>query len=111
MIGCIHSLQDTTHEGGFAERMTEESVSKSTERPTGEVVVKQELDCRGLNCPLPIIKTKKAIDGLASGEVLKMIATDPGSIPDVNAFSRRTGHELVSSEESDGEHTFLLRKK
>ena len=93
------------------ENTTEEPVSKSDELPTSELVVKQELDCRGLNCPLPIIKTKKAIDGLASGELLKMIATDPGSIPDINAFTRRTGHELVNSEESDGEYTFLLRRK
>ncbi len=93
------------------EKMTEEPVIKSDALPTSEVVITQELDCRGLNCPLPIIKTKKAIDGLTSGEVIKMIATDPGSIPDIKAFTRRTGHELVNSEESDGEYTFLLRRK
>ena len=93
------------------EKIAEEPVGKTSQAAEDEVVVKQELNCRGLRCPLPIIKTKKAIDGLASGEVLKMIATDPGSIPDIEAFTRRTGHELVNSEESDGEYTFLLRRK
>ncbi|MDP6967024.1 MAG: sulfurtransferase TusA family protein, partial [Candidatus Marinimicrobia bacterium] len=53
----------------------------------------QELDCKGMNCPLPILKTKKTMDGMNSGEILKMVATDPGSINDVNAFTKRTGHE------------------
>ena len=70
----------------------------------------QELDCKGLNCPLPILKTKKAIDGMTSGEVLKMIATDPGSINDVNAFTKRTGHELLESIAEDGDYTFFIRK-
>ena len=69
-----------------------------------------ELDCKGLNCPLPILKTKKAIDGMTSGEVLKMIATDPGSINDVNAFTKRTGHELLESIAEDGDYTFFIRK-
>ncbi len=70
----------------------------------------QELDCKGLNCPLPILKTKKAIDGMTSGEVLKMIATDPGSINDVNAFTKRTGHELLESIAEDSDYTFFIRK-
>ena len=70
-----------------------------------------ELDCRGLNCPLPVLKTKKAIDGLASGQVLKMIATDPGSINDMNAWSNRTGNELVESEQNGGDFVFYVRKK
>jgi tRNA 2-thiouridine synthesizing protein A len=69
-----------------------------------------ELDCRGMNCPLPILKTKKAIDGLEVGQVLRMIATDPGSIPDVAAFSRRTGHEILEQSEGGGEYSFLIRK-
>ena len=69
-----------------------------------------ELDCRGLNCPLPILKTKKAMNGLSSGDLLKMVATDPGSIPDVAAFSRRTGNEIVEQSEGGGEYVFLLRK-
>ena len=55
------------------------------------------MDCSGMNCPLPVLKTKKAIDGMNSGEILKMISTDPGSINDVNAFTKRTGHELLES--------------
>jgi tRNA 2-thiouridine synthesizing protein A len=68
------------------------------------------LDCSGMNCPLPILKTKKAIDGMNSGEILKMISTDPGSINDVNAFTKRTGHELIESIAEDGDYTFFVRK-
>jgi len=68
------------------------------------------MDCSGLNCPLPILKTKKAIDGMNSGEILKMISTDPGSINDVNAFTKRTGHELLESIAEDGDYTFFIRK-
>ncbi len=69
-----------------------------------------ELDCRGLNCPLPILRTKKALQDLAAGDLLKMVATDPGSVPDVAAFSRRTGHEVVHQSEGGGEFVFYLRK-
>lgn len=69
-----------------------------------------ELDCRGMNCPLPILKTKKAIGSIELGQILKMVATDPGSIPDVAAFSRRTGHETVQQTEGDGEYTFWIRR-
>ena len=68
------------------------------------------MDCSGLNCPLPIRKTKKAIDGMNSGEILKMISTDPGSINDVNAFTKRTGHELLESIAEDGDYTFFIQK-
>ncbi|MCK4577328.1 MAG: sulfurtransferase TusA family protein [Candidatus Marinimicrobia bacterium] len=54
----------------------------------------QELDCQGMLCPLPILKTKKAIDELSSGQVLKMVATDAGSVNDINAWVRQTGNEL-----------------
>jgi tRNA 2-thiouridine synthesizing protein A len=71
----------------------------------------QELDCSGLACPMPILKTKKAVDALQSGQVLKMIATDPGSLPDVQAWTSKTGHELVSHEQSGEKFTFYIRKK
>ena len=71
----------------------------------------QELDCRGMACPRPILKTKKAIDALSSGQVLKMTATDPGSVNDMNAWSRRTGNELVDSTQGGGEFVFYVRKK
>jgi tRNA 2-thiouridine synthesizing protein A len=72
--------------------------------------VAQELDARGLNCPLPILKAKKAINGINSGEVLKIIATDPGSVKDFEAFTKQTGHELIETSENGGEFTFLIKK-
>ena len=68
------------------------------------------MDCSRMNCPLPILKTKKALDGMNSGKILKMISTDPGSINDVNAFTKRTGHELLESIAEDGDYTFFIRK-
>ncbi len=70
----------------------------------------QELDCKGLNCPLPILKTKKKVDTMETGQVLKMEATDPGSISDMNAWTRRTGNELVSHSEDSGIYTFFIKK-
>ncbi len=72
--------------------------------------VAEELDARGLNCPLPILKAKKAINKINSGEVLKIIATDPGSVKDFEAFTNQTGHELIESSEAGGEFTFLIKK-
>jgi len=74
------------------------------------ITADETLDCSGLACPMPILKTKKAIDALAVGQVLKMIATDPGSESDMNAWTSRTGHELVEHEVSDGTYTFYIRK-
>lgn len=70
----------------------------------------QELDARGLNCPLPILRAKKAINGLESGQVLRIIATDPGSVKDFEAFAKQTGNVLMDSSESGGEFTFLMKK-
>ena len=71
----------------------------------------KELDARGLSCPLPILKTKKALNDLASGQVLKVVATDPGSIKDMQAFANQTGNPLVSQSEHGKEFVFYLRKK
>ena len=71
----------------------------------------RELDARGLNCPLPILRTKKAITELSTGQVLKVVATDPGAVKDFQAFSRQTGNELLSSAEGAGEYTFYLKRK
>jgi tRNA 2-thiouridine synthesizing protein A len=71
----------------------------------------KELDARGLNCPLPILRTKKALTHLSSGQVLKVLATDPGAVKDFQTFSRQTGHELVSHGEANKEFTFFMRKK
>lgn len=76
-----------------------------------EINVDAELDCRGMSCPIPILKTKKAIDGLTTGQILKLIATDPGSVNDIDAWTRRTGNELVDSNTSNSEYVFFLRKK
>ena len=71
----------------------------------------KELDARGLNCPLPILRTKKALADLASGQVLKVLATDPGAVKDFQTFSRQTGHELLSHDEANREFTFFMKKK
>lgn len=71
----------------------------------------QELDTRGLSCPLPILKTKKSLNGLASGQVLKIVATDPGSVKDMQAFARQTGHVLMSANEDNKEFVFYMKKK
>ena len=71
----------------------------------------KELDARGLNCPLPILRTKKALADMASGQVLKVLATDPGAVKDFQSFSRQTGHELVSHGEENREFIFFMKKK
>ncbi len=70
----------------------------------------QELDARGLNCPLPVLKAKKALNGMASGDVLKIMSTDAGSVKDFEAFAKQTGHELVDTSEVGDEFHFLLKK-
>ena len=70
----------------------------------------QELDARGLNCPLPILRAKKTLNGMAAGDVLKIIATDPGSVKDFQAFATQTGNQLVDSSEVNGEFHFFLKK-
>jgi tRNA 2-thiouridine synthesizing protein A len=70
----------------------------------------QELDCSGMACPMPILKTKKAVDALHLGQVLKMIATDPGSLPDVQAWTAKTGHELLSHQEDGNKFIFYIKK-
>ena len=71
----------------------------------------KELDARGLSCPLPILKTKKALNDLASGQVLKIVATDPGSVKDMQAFSNQTGHSLLASTEENKAFVFFLQKR
>jgi tRNA 2-thiouridine synthesizing protein A len=71
----------------------------------------QELDASGLNCPLPILRTKKALAGLQAGQILRIIATDPGSVKDFEAFAKQTGNELLESSEQAGKFYFRLRKK
>jgi len=70
----------------------------------------QELDCSGLACPMPILKTKKAVDGLQVGQTLKMISTDPGSLPDVQAWTSKTGQELLGHEQDGAKFIFYIKK-
>ena len=70
-----------------------------------------ELDARGLSCPLPILRTKKSLSAMSPGQVLKVTATDPGSIKDMEAFSRQTGNELLSASEENGEYIFYMKRK
>jgi tRNA 2-thiouridine synthesizing protein A len=71
----------------------------------------RELDARGLRCPLPILRCKKGMAEIEGGQVLKVLATDPGAVKDFQAFCKQTGHELLSLEEQDKEFTFYLRKR
>ncbi|MDP7563192.1 MAG: sulfurtransferase TusA family protein [Arenicellales bacterium] len=69
-----------------------------------------ELDARGLNCPLPILRAKKTLNSMTGGQILKIVATDPGSVKDFEAFANQTGNELVESSEQGTEFHFLLKK-
>lgn len=69
-----------------------------------------ELDASGLNCPLPILRAKKAIAALGDGQTLKIIATDPGSVKDFEAFCKQTGNTLLSSAEEGGKFLFMIKK-
>lgn len=74
--------------------------------------IDHEVDARGMSCPLPILKAKKALAGMSSGQVLKVLATDPGSLRDFQAFSRQTGNELLSQETlPQQEFIHLLKRK
>jgi tRNA 2-thiouridine synthesizing protein A len=71
----------------------------------------QEVDFSGLACPMPVLKTKKAIDALQNGQVLKMISTDPGSVPDIKAWTAKTGHTLLGHEQNGAQFVFYIQKK
>ena len=71
----------------------------------------KSLDARGLNCPMPLLKAKKALNELQPGDILDVVATDPGSVRDFRVFSEQSGHALLTSSESDGEYFYRLQKK
>ena len=73
--------------------------------------IDREVDARGLNCPLPILRTKKALNDMNSGQVLRILATDPTAVRDFQAFAKQTGNELLQHVEQDGVFTFLLRRR
>jgi tRNA 2-thiouridine synthesizing protein A len=74
-------------------------------------VWQKDLDARGLNCPLPILKAKKALAEMQSGEVLRIVATDSGSVRDFQAFAKQTGNALLAHSQNGLEFTFLMRRK
>jgi tRNA 2-thiouridine synthesizing protein A len=71
----------------------------------------KEIDTRGMNCPLPILKAKKALADMSSGDVLKVVATDPGSVRDFQAFARQTGNELIEQSSANDEFVHYLRRR
>ena len=73
--------------------------------------VSKEIDTRGLNCPLPILKAKKALTEMASGELLRVVSTDPGSVRDFQAFARQTGNELVEQSTAGADFMHVLRRR
>ncbi len=73
--------------------------------------VTHELDVKGLNCPLPILRTKKALSEMDSGQVLRVLATDPGSVKDFAAFARQTGNELLEQKEDGNVFEYLIKRK
>ena len=75
------------------------------------MIAQKELDARGLNCPLPILRTKKTLNEMQTGTVLRVLATDPASIKDFQAFSRQTGNQLLQQSEADGVYQFYLQRK
>ncbi|MGE5850706.1 MAG: sulfurtransferase TusA family protein [Candidatus Methylomirabilota bacterium] len=68
------------------------------------------LDCRGTLCPMPVIRVSQAIKKIAMGQVIEMLTTDPGSVPDMQAWSKQTGHELMNRNEREGVYTFHIRR-
>ena len=73
--------------------------------------IHKEIDTRGLNCPLPILKAKKALSTMESGQLLKVLATDPGSVRDFQAFARQTGHTLVEQTSTDAQYVHVLKRR
>ncbi len=73
--------------------------------------IHKEIDTRGLNCPLPILKAKKALADMESGQLLRVVATDTGSVRDFQAFAKQTGNELVEQQQSGEEYIHVLRRR
>lgn len=75
-----------------------------------EIQIAATLDCRGLTCPMPVIKLSKAIRTIEKGAVLEMLATDPGSVPDLDAFQKQTGHAVIEQSQAGGVFRFLVKR-
>ena len=78
---------------------------------TTELHIDREIDTRGLNCPLPILKAKKALNDMASGQLLKVVSTDPGSLRDFQAFARQTGNELMDQQTAGTDFIHVLKRR
>ena len=96
-------------------RLSRDEIATGLGRPStgGENAIAnfdEELDASGLNCPLPILRAKKALNTLDSGKILRIIATDPGSVKDFEAFAKQTGNALLESKEVGGKYEFLIKK-
>jgi TusA-related sulfurtransferase len=75
------------------------------------ILIDREVDARGLTCPLPILRAKKALAGMASGQMLKVLATDPGAARDFAAFAKQTGNEIIESSQQDGTFVCVMRRR
>jgi tRNA 2-thiouridine synthesizing protein A len=84
---------------------------KTMDSRTVATDVDVELDVRGLNCPLPILRTKKALSAMASGQCIRVQATDPGAVADFAAFARHTGNAILSESSDNGNFVFVIRRK
>ncbi|MFN5511626.1 MAG: sulfurtransferase TusA family protein [Burkholderiales bacterium] len=91
--------------------MTSSAATNSGNDANGRPAVDLEVDASGLNCPLPILKAKKALAALASGQTLKLVSTDPGSVRDFEAFARQTGNTLIAQHEQGAGWAFYLRRR
>ncbi len=78
---------------------------------SAELHIDREIDTRGLNCPLPILKAKKALNDMASGQLLKVVSTDPGSLRDFQAFARQTGNELMDQQTAGADFIHVLKRR
>ncbi len=84
---------------------------KTMQQPIAAIIASKEIDTRGLNCPLPILRAKKALSDMSTGQVLKIVATDPGSMRDFQAFSKQTGNELLAQHTIDREFIHFVRRR
>jgi tRNA 2-thiouridine synthesizing protein A len=102
-------IGQTAHPGGYGCKSENKYRSPTTKEET--MNFDKDLDARGLNCPLPILRAKKALTDMQSGQVLRIVSTDLGSVKDFQAFCKQTGNDLLSQSEANNEYTFFLKRK
>jgi tRNA 2-thiouridine synthesizing protein A len=107
----MHERNDTSTQLALVARgLCEFCASRDCLTETSEMNFDKEYDASGLACPLPIVKTKKALSDMASGQVLRVISTDPGSVCDMAAFAEQTGNQLIEQGSEDNKYVFFLKK-